>query len=137
MTTQPRIYWYTLLGLAVVYGWLSLQFSTWGQERHLQVCLVKKITGLPCPSCGTTRGVIALLHGQVQTALWLNPLSTVALLAITGATLLLLADTLQPGRNRLGQAWNRIETTLRRPPVMIAFALLIAGNWIWNMIKAL
>jgi hypothetical protein len=36
-------------------------------------CPLRTLTGIPCPFCGMTRGVIALLHGDVSAALSFNP----------------------------------------------------------------
>ena len=37
-------------------------------------CPVKSISGLPCPTCGSTRGSLALLDGRILDALAFNPL---------------------------------------------------------------
>jgi len=50
-------------------------------------CLFYKMTGLPCPLCGGTRATSALMHGDLDRAFNLNPLSFVAvagLLAFAG-----------------------------------------------------
>lgn len=41
-------------------------------------CPLKVTTGVPCPTCGTTRAVQALMHLDVGAALQLNPLTTLA-----------------------------------------------------------
>jgi len=43
------------------------------------LCNFKRVTGVPCPTCGTTRAVIALTSGDVTQAFVLNPLTTLAL----------------------------------------------------------
>jgi hypothetical protein len=43
-------------------------------------CLFHTLTGLYCPSCGSTRAIHNLMHGQILTALRFNPL--VAILSI-------------------------------------------------------
>ena len=43
----------------------------------LPACVFRAATGVPCPTCGTTRGVFALLHGDLRSALRFNPLSAV------------------------------------------------------------
>ena len=51
-------------------------------------CLIKWATGFECPACGTQRMIHALLHGDIMTALLLNPfmllvlMPMVALLAV-------------------------------------------------------
>ena len=44
-------------------------------------CVFKGLTGIPCPTCGSTRSVVHLAHGDILTALALNPLTTLCLLA--------------------------------------------------------
>lgn len=40
----------------------------------LTVCPLKLSTGVPCPTCGATRAVLALLRGQLGLAFRLHPL---------------------------------------------------------------
>jgi hypothetical protein len=42
--------------------------------------MLKNLTGLPCPFCGGTRAVFALLRGDLLQAFWFNPLATIGLL---------------------------------------------------------
>ena len=44
-------------------------------------CVFKGLTGIPCPTCGSTRSVVHLAHGDIMSALALNPLATLCLLA--------------------------------------------------------
>ena len=64
-------------GVLLALGQVSSQFV-------LQVpqCMLKLITGLPCPTCGGTRALKALLgRGDVLAALRWNPLVTIGALA--------------------------------------------------------
>jgi len=58
---------WSVLGIALV--WLSAHF-----HQPVQLCLIKRLTGVPCPTCGFTRGAIALLNGNVVQAWLFNPL---------------------------------------------------------------
>ena len=42
-------------------------------------CPLRTLTGIPCPLCGSTRGVIAAVHGHLGHALALNPASLLVL----------------------------------------------------------
>ena len=42
------------------------------------VCLLKGLTGFPCPTCGSTRAVGRLAHLDLAGALAMNPLTTLA-----------------------------------------------------------
>jgi hypothetical protein len=62
--------------------WLSYHF-----DRQVQLCLIKRLTGYPCPTCGFTRGGLSLLHGHIIRAWLYNPLlfSVLSLfVAVTG-----------------------------------------------------
>ncbi|MFH2009858.1 MAG: DUF2752 domain-containing protein [bacterium] len=58
-------------------------------------CPFRAATGLLCPGCGSLRGLHRLLHGELATALRLNPLMVVAL------PVLLVAG--------LAAAWTRLR----------------------------
>jgi hypothetical protein len=44
-------------------------------------CVFKGLTGIPCPTCGSTRSVVHLAHGDILSALAMNPLTTLCLFA--------------------------------------------------------
>jgi hypothetical protein len=58
---------WSILGVALV--WLSTHF-----HHPVQLCLIKRLTGIPCPTCGFTRGALALLNGKFIQAWSYNPL---------------------------------------------------------------
>ena len=51
-------------------------------------CVFRRATGVPCPTCGTTRAVLAAMAGRVADAFAFNPL--IFALAVLGAILLAL-----------------------------------------------
>lgn len=44
----------------------------------LPACPLRTLTTIPCPTCGSTRAGLALLHADLLGALELNPLATLA-----------------------------------------------------------
>ncbi len=42
--------------------------------RAVQLCLLKRFTGYPCPTCGFTRGTLSFLQGHPIRAWLYNPL---------------------------------------------------------------
>lgn len=56
--------------------------------RFAPACPLHAWTGVPCPGCGTTRAVLALVRGDVSGALAWNPLATLALAFGVGAAAL-------------------------------------------------
>ncbi len=45
----------------------------------IPVCLFQAISGLPCPGCGLTRALVALLHGDPTAAFSYHPFSFILL----------------------------------------------------------
>jgi hypothetical protein len=75
----------SLVTLALVVGaLLPLHLLTDGPS----FCPFKIATGLPCPGCGMTRSVVALLHGDLGASLFFHPLGIVVVAAslAVGAT---------------------------------------------------
>lgn len=66
---DPERLWGILLGVAGVLAiaWLRLGLPT-------PLCPLHAVTGIPCPTCGVTRGVRCLLHGEWVAAFLWNPL---------------------------------------------------------------
>ncbi len=51
-------------------------------------CPFRSLTGVPCPTCGTTHAAIAMLHGRIGAALAANPLAAAAGLAFLAGGLI-------------------------------------------------
>jgi hypothetical protein len=43
-------------------------------------CAFRALTGFPCPTCGSTRSIVNLAHGDIPSALAMNPLTGMAAL---------------------------------------------------------
>jgi hypothetical protein len=87
-------------------------------------CPFHVITGIPCPSCGATRGGLALLRGHVLSALAFNPLAVLAecsfLLGGLAAPLYLALGGKLPVLPKPLPGW------LRGAAVAVIFV-----NWVW------
>jgi hypothetical protein len=98
--------------------------------------MVKHIYGIPCPSCGTSRSINALLHGDLQEAAMLNPLGFPALMSILIFPFFWLSDVLRR-HHTLWHAYQYVEHIMRKPVIAIAFFGIMATLWIWNIIKGI
>lgn len=113
-------YWAVLIVLV----WFGLGAGALSLASHLnqpaQLCLLKRLTGIPCPTCGFTRGAMAFLHGHIVQAWLYNPLlySALALFAIFVAIRVVLARAVRVSLNRME----------RRTAWILATALFF-GNW--------
>jgi hypothetical protein len=115
--------------LAVVWGGLALAVVAleplWVVIAPLlRPCLLRSLTGIPCPTCGATRGALALLDGRLLEALALNPLVT------AGAVAFLVGGVAAPLWAWLAGTTPVIEGPL---PVWLRVAIVaaIAANWVW------
>lgn len=89
-------------------------------DREVTLCGFKILTGRPCATCGTTRGVLALLAGDLWRAWTCNPL----IFTILAAAAVLLAMRLIFARGL------RLELTRREKRLAWALVLAaVAGNW--------
>lgn len=105
--------------LVVFYFWINM-------DGPMPVCLMKKLTGLPCPGCGGTRSMMALLRFRFVQALAFNPL---AVLAVTGLAAVLgvnILSCLYSGKPR----WHLDRISLSKRHWFIVVILLVS-NWVY------
>ena len=110
----------------IVFGlvWLALvaamRFVCQGPEMGIVLCPLKRMVGMPCPTCGTTRSALSFLSGDPIAAILYNPLVFVAAAMLVMVLLVRLVFARRvrlhiPRRQRIG-AW-------------VLFAALLLGNW--------
>lgn len=132
--TRNRLY--AVMGLACVagYSWLFYSLATNNDPQNLHLCFFRSATGIPCPSCGTTRAVSLLLHGSFTESIEMNPLGIVVatIMAVLPAWLIIDAIT---KKSSLWRFYHRTEDQITKPPIAFTLAALILINWIWNIIK--
>lgn len=135
--TRSRLYALLLIACLAGYIWLYLSITQNGVEsRLMEGCLVKHLTHIPCPSCGSTRALISMIQGDFLQALILNPFSYL----IAGVLILIpfwiMIDFLRR-KNTLFIFYQKAETYLKKPKYAIPLILLVAINWVWNILKGL
>jgi hypothetical protein len=112
------------LALAAYAGfYLAASYFLMQSNQNFTICLLKNLTGLPCPFCGGTRAALTLLQGHLAGALALNP-GAVLLMLFALPGYLVYDRLLRP------RGW---EKKLSR--VFWALALLaLAANWTYLII---
>jgi len=135
---KNKLYLFLLFACFVGYSWLlfSLLYEHEIQNQEFTVCLFKKITTVPCPSCGTTRSVMQLSHGNFLSAILINPFGLIVGLIMIIAPLWISYDFIQK-KETFYTAYLKIETILRKRKVAIVLIVLVIANWIWNIKKNL
>lgn len=122
-TRLPHVPVFVLLGLVLWAGLALLGLALGdGEGGGLVLCQFKRVTGRPCPSCGSSRGVAAALHGNFLEALAWNPL-VISALALLATLLLLRAATAR-----------KLVLDTDPPARWLLFTLGVAAllaNWCW------
>jgi hypothetical protein len=128
LSTNKSRKFYIPASLFVVAGWFWLFFAMRGSGGT--VCVFKNITGWPCPACGSTGGVMQLLHGEFYSALLLNPLSYLLAVGLVVLPLWLLSDMVR-GRSSLYKAVVWFDGVVRRRPFLLVVILfVVVVNWV-------
>lgn len=86
------------------------------------LCPLKRFTGIPCPTCGSTRAMLKVIHGDFASAFALQPL--VMMLAIASGPVILATTLFQPVKHLL-------KMMIRHPLVWFLAALAFVANWIY------
>ena len=96
--------------------------------QKFSLCLFYNLTGLPCPSCGMTHAFISLGHGDVHSAVLLNPASIPIYIATWVGCILALLQTVS-GRKFIEIIWNKHRKILfPMILIMMAFVHPFANN---------
>lgn len=134
--TRNRLYLILGLGILAGYGWV-LWFTYHRILNHnFTPCIFKNVTGIACPSCGSTRSVLLLSHGNFTDALLLNPLGVFMAAIMLIAPFWLLYDvTLK--KDTLYTSYKKFEKIVQIKWVAITLIILILINWAWNIQKGL
>lgn len=134
--SRGRLYTFLSILCLIGYLWVGLQFfeERGDQQGQFEVCIVKHITSVPCPACGSTRSVIELIKGDIGHALWLNPFGIIILLIMIITPFWLLSDVIL-GKSSLYKVFMKVEFLLKRPSIYIPLIAIVVANWIWNIHK--
>lgn len=120
--TDHELIWLCVSVASAIGAWLWLRLG-----YPVPPCTWRELIGVPCPSCGATRSVTALLAGNWAAAFLMNPLVFlgaigVVLYDIYAATVL----ALRAPRLRLLPLSRRAGNVIR-----IAVVAAVLLNWAW------
>ena len=124
----PRKPNWPLWAVAIVLVWLAVVELTVLFAPGATMCNFKRWTGVPCPTCGMTRGVTSVARGEIAAGFAYNPL----FLSVTLGFVLLLTARL------LFRQTLRLQTGPNERRVLWGLGiLLIAVNWIYLMLAGI
>jgi hypothetical protein len=106
-------------------GWLLAPGLAWlvaeaASRLGLVLCPFRRITHLPCPGCGMTRALLALLRGDLHSALAVHPLSPFVAVLLGGWWL-----------NNLLVALGRPKAVIVPTPIARLWWVALAITLVW------
>jgi len=105
-------------------GFLMARYFPEAVARWMPVCLFHRLSGIPCPACGSTHAGLYLSRFRFRDALLANPLFTFVYLAMATTAVNALAGWIF-GRN-LAVNLNELEKKWLR----ILILCCIPANWL-------
>lgn len=138
MPAKNKIYLFILSGCLAGYSWLywGISNSSLQTNNATSICIIKHTTGIPCPSCGCTRSIRSILHGNFTDAFNWNPLGFFLLFLLILLPVWLLYDYVRRTDSLL-HFYTKAEQQLRKKKIAIPAFGLILLNWYWNIHKGL
>jgi hypothetical protein len=130
-----KLYLFILFACAAGYIWVYINtLHSFIDEKATEVCLIKKVSNIPCPSCGSTRSLISLLNGNFSQAVYFNPFGYFFAVGMFILPIWIIFD-LVTFKSSFFIIYNKAIVFLRKPIYAIPLSLIIIFNWIWNILK--
>ena len=120
MSCVPLGIIYTAISFILVFGAVFAQKGVLGPFH----CVFRAIMGIPCPTCGITRSLVAISHLDIIGAFWWNPLVFILLLIIWVWGLLSVFGLMTGRGAPIVEASGNPALILR-----IAFIVAVITNW--------
>ena len=130
-----KLFWkkasHSCVPLGIIYTAISLMLIVGAAFAHKGMigplhCVFKAIVGIPCPTCGITKSMVAISHLDITGALRWNPLVFISLLIIWAWGLLSIFGMATGRGAPIIEAHGKVATALR----IVFFTALIA-NWVY------
>lgn len=119
------------------FSWLAWNAFDNSGGHATPVCLIKAVTGIPCPSCGTTRAMVSLVQGRIVDSIFENPFGILLAAALALFPCWVVVDSLL-GTSGFYRFYGWVERLFASHVwVAAAGAGVVLLNWIWNIAKGL
>jgi hypothetical protein len=132
---RRKLYLFILCFALAGYSWIILnQYFLNAGKPTVNVCIFRWMTGIPCPSCGTTHSLLSILRGDFQKAFSENSLGFPAALMLFFFPLWILSDLLLK-KESFYRFYKKTELILRKRWIAYPAILLFLANWGWNVYR--
>ena len=129
---------YFFAAAACLLGFCWLAFLSVAEKlfgiTDLKVCYFRNVTGIPCPSCGSSRAVESLFQGDLVASVLFNPFGIVIAAIMVVLPFWLLYDAISK-KASLYLFFEKTNRVLGQKTVVIVLVLIVLLNWGWNLFK--
>ena len=112
-----------LCALCVLAGTLFLALHP---SSHGPACLMRALTGIPCPGCGMTRSLTSIWHGHFLISFRYHPLGMLLFVICVCCLLLCASDHVFP---RLNRYTDRVRTQFMKNATLVTIAVTMVTVW--------
>jgi hypothetical protein len=131
---RNTLYLFITIACVAGYVWLAIQMHAATENSAISACMIKHVTNIPCPSCGSTRSVLSILEGDFIAALYWNPFGILVITIMVICPLWISYDWIAR-HDTFFRFYHSAQHFLRRKHIAIPAILLVLSNWIWNIYK--
>jgi hypothetical protein len=132
---RKKLYIFILLFAIAGYSWIILShFLLKANKPLINVCLFRNVTGIPCPSCGTTHALLSIARGDFREAVRENILGYPAAGMLLVFPVWILTDLLLK-KESFYRFYRRAEFFLRKRWAAYLALLLLLAIWGWNLFR--
>lgn len=122
---------YGIFGLLIAAGAIWTGYNLLFPENHTIACLFRTVSGVKCPSCGTTTSVLQLLNGNPVEAWYANPLGFPAAILMLLVPGWILHDMVEQ-KPTFYSFYHKAETWLRKYKVISGILIIsVLLNWLF------
>ena len=130
-----KFYSLIFVTLLFAYGWLgyNMYFDTLHDHDTFTVCLFKNLSGMPCPSCGSTRAILLLLEGNLLDSVKMNPLGIPMIAALLLFPFWVVFDLVMD-RSSLINTFHQLEESLKKKYISYPAIGAVLLLWSWKIL---
>jgi len=129
--SRKKLYFFILALAFTGYTWVILiHYLVGAKMPTVEVCLFKRVTGIPCPSCGTTHAVLSILKGNFFQALKENTLGFPVAIMLLLFPFWIISDLLRKS-NSFYRFYCSAESLLQKKWIAGSALIFILINWAW------
>jgi hypothetical protein len=136
LNSKNKLYFFVFILSGIGYTWLFYNIYFNKLNSGFSVCVLKSTTGLPCPSCGSTRSLGNIIDSNFYSAFHINPLGYLIAFSLVVFPIWILFDLIFRKESFFLFYIFFIKTILSRN-ISIFLIVLIFLNWIWNIFKGI